>query len=88
MSFHIALIKHDLIGPLEGYDFTHFLQLIELFPTHPLAMLLKGYFTYASIPLSKQKDDEDGSDQLLLGDHDPFDAMLVSVSSQSYKDYF
>ena len=52
-------------------------QFLALFPSSPVAALLKGYFTYFDIPLVSEEEDDQESSDLMEEDEDPFDTILV-----------
>jgi hypothetical protein len=61
---------------LEGLGLLYLKQFIELFPKSPLALMLRGYFTYSRTVL----DDEDSTEELVMTvDGDPYDIILASA---------
>lgn len=65
-----------------NYDLTIVIQFMKLFPTSPMASLLKGYFTYMGISLFDEEDED--KKQLEAVEEDPFDMILVSASVNSF----
>ncbi|KAG7088368.1 hypothetical protein E1B28_012371 [Marasmius oreades] len=45
-------------GTIADYDYDHLRQFMELFPSHPNSMILRGYFMYSGISLDKECDSD------------------------------
>ena len=57
-------------------------QFLALFPSSPVASLLKGYFAYFGIALVSEEEDHQESSDLMEEEEDPFDTILVRLKPQ------
>ncbi|KAH7888376.1 superkiller protein 3 [Phlebopus sp. FC_14] len=61
---------------IDSYGLGDLRRYIELLHTTPLARLLKGYFSYAGIPLYEDDDEDERRPEPLVQDGEPFDAII------------
>ncbi|KAF8070280.1 TPR-like protein [Lyophyllum atratum] len=69
---------HETIA---GYDHRVVNQFIELFPSSPATSLLKGYFAYMNITISKQEDEDEAPAVVVGMEEDPFDTILNAYAA-------
>ncbi|KAL0571344.1 Superkiller protein 3 [Marasmius crinis-equi] len=62
-----SILKYNVLA---DYDLNDLRQFIELFPSQPLTMLLRGYFLYSGIPLDEDDAEEDETANLTYEDRD------------------
>ena len=81
ISFRSTLKYRSAINySTEGYDFSALCRFISLFPSRPLANLLKGYFAYIGVPLPREDEDESGRESPpIQQEEDSFDIVLVRI---------
>ncbi|KIY52714.1 hypothetical protein FISHEDRAFT_69529 [Fistulina hepatica ATCC 64428] len=76
----LIVIETKNTSTVEGYDLSLLRRFMALFPALPLTGILKGYFMYMTIPLSKDDDDvsDDEEKHHANGDEeeDPFELIL------------
>ncbi|KAG6820878.1 hypothetical protein H0H93_010222 [Arthromyces matolae] len=65
---------------VSGYDRELVKSYIMMFPSSPISTLLKGYFLYKNIPLSKAQDDSDNESIKETEKEDPFDTILEAYT--------